>query len=325
QLRDLGRHAAMAAAARFRRWPADLHRIRSQHRSRRSAAAVRHRRGRRGRAGQLPRRRPLLCRRPPVRRCRAASRRQAAEGRAHRTYRRAGGGEGLVTETVPRPERAKADPETLALRASPGRVTRFRRGAIIAVAAAASAAIAGVAWLALKPATLGLVAADEERNLLAAKAPADALAGAPASYGDVPQLGPPLPGDLGKPILDHQREMGMATLADPASEAAARAAQEAETKRQRIAAEKRAARESGIILPLAGRSRAASAPADDAPAPGRSPAEGSRAPDPDPSGQQRRNEPVGGANRDDRINPHVLVQPVSPWTLHAGSVIAASL
>ena len=30
----------------------------------------------------------------------------------------------------------KADPETLVLRAAPGRVTRFRRGAIVAIAAA---------------------------------------------------------------------------------------------------------------------------------------------------------------------------------------------
>jgi type IV secretion system protein VirB10 len=31
------------------------------------------------------------------------------------------------------------------------------------------------------------------------------LANAPKTYGEVPKLGPPLPGDLGKPILDQQR------------------------------------------------------------------------------------------------------------------------
>src|SRR5690606_23609981 len=127
----------------------------------------------------------------------------------------------------------------------------------IAIAAIGSAAMAGVAWLALKPAALGLVAADGERNLVAGKPPTDALAGAPASYGDVPQLGPPLPGDLGKPILDHQREAGAAIPADPAAEVAARAAQEAEAERQRLDAELRAARESGVMLQLAERSRAA--------------------------------------------------------------------
>ena len=34
---------------------------------------------------------------------------------------------------------------------------------------------------------------------------------------------------------------------------------------------------------------------------------------------------VGRANQDDDVNPHPLVQPVSPWTLQAGSIIAASL
>ncbi len=34
---------------------------------------------------------------------------------------------------------------------------------------------------------------------------------------------------------------------------------------------------------------------------------------------------VGHANRDDDINPHALAQSVSPWTLQAGSIIAASL
>ena len=56
------------------------------------------------------------------------------------------------------------------------------------------------AWLALKPATLSLIARSDEK-LVGAKAPPDALAGAPTSYGDVPKLGLPLPGDLGRPIL----------------------------------------------------------------------------------------------------------------------------
>src|SRR5690606_13856497 len=86
---------------------------------------------------------------------------------------------------------------------------------------------------------------------IATKTSPDALAGAPKSYGDVPQLGAPLPGDLGKPILNHQRELGMEVPADPAADAAQRAAQEAEAERQRVAAEQRAARESGVMLQLA--------------------------------------------------------------------------
>src|SRR3546814_723933 len=95
-----------------------------------------------------------------------------------------------------------------------------------------------------------MVAADDGHQQLAAKAPADALAGTPTSYGDVPQLGAPLPGDLGRPILNHQRGLGMAPE-ESADEAARRAAQEAEAERQRLAAEQRAARESGVMLQLA--------------------------------------------------------------------------
>lgn len=229
--------------------------------------------------------------------------------------------------TDPAAPTPKADPETLVLRAAPGRVTRFRRGAIIAIAAAGSTAIAGVAWLALKPATLGLVAAGDDRQV-AAKAPPDALAGAPMSYGDVPQLGPPLPGDLGRPILNHQRGLGTAIApTDPAADDAQRAAQEAEAERQRIAAEQRAARESGVMLQLAGTApRAASlAPSSEsgAPQPGadRAAVDLER----DPNAQQRKNEMVGRANQGDDINPHRLAAPVSPWTVQAGSIIAASL
>lgn len=218
---------------------------------------------------------------------------------------------------------AKADPETLVLRAAPGRVTRFRRGAIIAIAAVGSTAIVGVAWLALKPATLNLVASGDDK-LVGAKAPPDALAGAPVSYGDVPPLGPPLPGDLGKPILDRQREMGTAPI-ESADEAARRAAQEAEAERQRLVAEERAARESGVMLQVAGNATDAPAVAIPAATGAELPSPLQAAETPDPGGQQRKNPMIGRANEGADVNPHSLTAPVSPWTLQAGSVIAASL
>lgn len=224
---------------------------------------------------------------------------------------------------------AKVDPETLVLRGAPGRVTRFRRGAIVAIAAAGSIAIAGAAWLALKPASLSLVAASDDK-VVSATAPPDALAGAPVSYGDVPRLGPPLPGDLGRPILDHQRRTGMAPREpndEPADEAARRAAQEVETERQRFAAEARAARESGVMLraggeaartPSVAASVAAAAPEGVPPLPAGTAA-------PDAGGQMGRAAPVGRANDGADTNPHSLIAPASPWTLQAGSIIAASL
>ncbi len=228
----------------------------------------------------------------------------------------------------------KADPETLILRARPGRVTRFRRGAIIAIAAAGSTAIIGAAWFALKPGALSLVASGEDRPQLGRAAPPDALAGAPRSYGDVPQLGPPLPGDLGRPILEHQRETGAApiTPTDPAADAAQRAAQEAATERQRLAAEQRSARESGVMMQLAsgGQAGTATSAGLGAAAPA-TPPEGAAAgrlaldPERDPNNQQRKQDFLGQRDGAADINPHALTPAASPYTLHAGSLIVASL
>lgn len=219
---------------------------------------------------------------------------------------------------------AKADPETLALRAAPMRITRFRRGAIVGIAAAGSVAIAGVAWLALKPADLGLIVAADDAQT-GAKAPLDALAGAPASYDDVPKLGPPLPGDLGTPILNHRR--GLADDGGPEdslADADRRAAHDAEAERQRRAAAVLAARESGVMMPLAGKSIAAPLPAivpdESAVAQPAAPAA-----ERDPGGQLRKNDLVGRTNRDDEVSPHRLMPAVSPYVLSAGSIIAASL
>ncbi|MFD0849533.1 TrbI/VirB10 family protein [Sphingosinicella xenopeptidilytica] len=214
------------------------------------------------------------------------------------------------------------------MRASPVRVTRFRRGVVIAVAAAGSTAVVGVAWFALKPPSFEL-AEERERPELTAKTPADALEGAPTSYGDVPQLGEPLPGDLGRPILNRRRELQMSSR-EPIDEAARAAVQAAEAERQRVAAEERAARTSSVILQLA-RASPMGAPAlslaRTADGGAVSPEEGVMAPDParDPGGQQRKNALVGRSENSGEINPHRLIPPASPWTLHAGSIISASL
>jgi type IV secretory pathway VirB10-like protein len=226
------------------------------------------------------------------------------------------------------PSPRKADPETLALRAGPGRVTRFRRGAIIAIAAGTSTALMAIAWFALKPPSFGLVASGEDRAPVAAKTPPE-LAGAPAGYDDVPRLGAPLPGDLGRPILNRRRELEAEGQSDPTADAARRAEQEAEAERQRLVAEQRSARESGVMMVLAGGAQAPvlpSSPAEAAPTVVAGAPDGYRpAIDPDPNGQQRKNELVGRSNDGADINPHRLTAPASPYTLHAGSIIAASL
>src|SRR3546814_5617822 len=102
---------------------------------------------------------------------------------------------------------AKLDPETLEIRARPRRAIRFRRGVIIGVAALGSTSLMVVAWMALRPGIYRQVVQESELSEPNAKAATNALGKLPASYGDVPRLGPPLPGDLGRPIMKAQREM----------------------------------------------------------------------------------------------------------------------
>ncbi|MGS1016174.1 TrbI/VirB10 family protein [Allosphingosinicella humi] len=220
----------------------------------------------------------------------------------------------------------KVDPETLVLRANPGRIIRFKRGAIVGIVALTSTAMAGLTWVALTPDSFGLVADGGQRDDSGGKASPDALANAPKSYGDVPQLGAPLPGDLGRPILEHERSLGAAPIAttpDPAAQAA-------EAERRRIAAERKAARESGVMMQMSGADRSATAAvAPTPPQPAASPdAPGNRLaldPDRDPGGQQRKADFVATKDTAETINPHALVAAPSPYMISAGTVIAASL
>src|SRR3546814_1612895 len=82
----------------------------------------------------------------------------------------------------------KADPETLVLRARPPRAIRFRRGVIIAIAAIGSVSLVAVTWMALSPRLFHRAQGQEELSQPDTRSPADALSGAPASYGDVPKL-----------------------------------------------------------------------------------------------------------------------------------------
>ena len=108
-----------------------------------------------------------------------------------------------VQQEVPPPP-AKEDPETLALRAQPPRAIRFRRSVIISLAAGSSLALMATAWIALRPPTFELISGAPQKAP-PPHPPADTLQSMPATYEDVPKLGPPLPGDLGRPILEHQR------------------------------------------------------------------------------------------------------------------------
>jgi type IV secretion system protein VirB10 len=220
----------------------------------------------------------------------------------------------------------KVDPETLVLRGCPGRVVRFRRGVIVGLAALGSAALIGTAWLALKPATLSMVASGDDRPASSANAAPDALAAAPRTYSDVPRLGPPLPGDLGRPILERQREMATETPGPGQAGQMDPAAQAAEAERQRRVAVARQAREAPVMMQLA---RAGAAEGGGVAAPVAAEAGSLAHPaSAGAAGAPGQGQNVAFVNERDTggsINPHRLQQPASPWQLSAGSVIAASL
>lgn len=217
----------------------------------------------------------------------------------------------------------KADPETLVLRARPARAIRFRRGLIVSLIAVSATAVAGASWFALQPTALHLATGSDDQST-PAKPPGDALSGLPAGYANAPRLGPPLPGDLGKPILDRQRQLATEggalppTAPDPAAEARA----------QRIAALK-TARESGLLVQTTARAGTSSlVPAPGGPSAAGPAEEGTKPavdPDRDPNGQLRKNKFASANDKGNPVNPYVLTAAVSPYTLSAGSVIAASL
>ena len=219
----------------------------------------------------------------------------------------------------------KQDPETLVLRGRPRPVVRFRRGLIIGVTAAVAGGLIAVTWVALDPPSFRLAAGEEPAGDPFRKAPPEALANAPASYGQVPRLGPPLPGDLGGPILEHQRSLetppGGANPAAPTD--ADRARDAAEAERQRRAAAQEAARASGVIVPIAGRGAAVEPVQGAEPRPSGETGAAAEPPTAGPGALQGRS--GFGRSEPGDTNPHALRPAASPWTLTAGTVIPASL
>jgi len=90
---------------------------------------------------------------------------------------------------------------TMRLRAEPPRVTRLSRKALAGLGLAASLTVGGALIYALQNRQLGQ---GQELYSTDNRSTPDGLAGLPKDYAGVPKLGPPLPGDLGRPILAAQ-------------------------------------------------------------------------------------------------------------------------
>jgi type IV secretion system protein TrbI len=152
------------------------------------------------------------------------------------------------------PQGPTGDPQAAVnLRGDPPRVMRLSRKAIGIATAVATAFVGGALIYALRPD--GQKKAEELYNTDSRNA-ADSLANAPKDYGQVPKLGAPLPGDLGKPILDAQNKGSIAAIPpvgttppqSPELAALQRAEQEGEAARQRLEQERDSAREARVFF-----------------------------------------------------------------------------
>lgn len=218
-------------------------------------------------------------------------------------------------------EQALVDPESaVKLRGDPPRVMRLSRKAIGLASAAACALVGGALIYALQP--QGRKGAEELYNTDGV-AVADNLVGAPKDYGQVPKLGPPLPGDLGKPILDARQRGDVAALPpagsgpapNPAADAAAAARQRAEQERE-------AARGSRLFF-AGGTTGSVGGSLASPPAGGDPP---SSAPATAPSSDAARRQAFLDRVSDRRtVSSERLVGLAAPAILQAGSVIPAAL
>lgn len=220
--------------------------------------------------------------------------------------------------------------EAVKLRGSPPRVMRLSRKAIGIASACGFALVGGALIYALQP------AGQHEREELyntEGIAVADGVAGAPRDYGAIPKLGPPLPGDLGGPILDAQRRGDVAELppigepvpgaASPAPQGLSQAEQAEQARRDRIAQERETARGSGLFFGSGGGSAQAASSLTE---PSTGPVEQRAAPAPANPGEANRREAFLARDTDRRTMSLERLSGVArPNVLQAGSVIPAAL
>lgn len=198
------------------------------------------------------------------------------------------------------------------LRAEPPRVTRLSRKMLASVAAVALVGIGGSLIYALQ--TRGPDDGGAELYSTNGRQTADGLAGLPKDYTG-PVLGPALPGDLGRPILDAQNNgQPVATPAVPTP-----GVSEAEQRRR---AEEEAARLSTVFF----QSRQGSTAASTAGAmPGLAGLDLGGAGGQTANAQDKQLAFLNAAADRRTVTPDRVTPPASPFVLQAGAVISAAL
>ncbi|TKT67802.1 TrbI/VirB10 family protein [Agrobacterium sp. LC34] len=204
-----------------------------------------------------------------------------------------------------------SDTETAApmrLRAASPRVTRLSRKMLAGVGAVALLAIGGALIYALQTRDMG--PGGEELYSTENRPTADGLAGLPRDYTG-PVLGPALPGDLGRPILEAQNRgqpVAMPAITTPA----------VDPEEERRRAEEEAARLSNVFFQSGPRSGGTAGTA----MPGLAGLGGQQ---PDAAGQNRHAAFLNGPVDRQTVAPDRVTPPASPYILQAGAVIPAAL
>lgn len=241
------------------------------------------------------------------------------------------------------PPQPKIAPEALALRAKPRPVTRLSRRALILLGSVSALTVGGLAIWALGV-QHGGGTPPQELYSTDRKPIAEGLRNLPGDYGSlpkpalpagVPPLGPPLPGDLGRPFLRAQQEQG-ATVAAATPPAGPTAEEQAATaERERLRQEAEAARHGTLFVQVRQKTLDQSAagpavagattpPNPFAPLPG---AAESAGPDEAASqnGQDRKSAFLNAATDTKIYASGRLQTPASPFQVMAGTIIPAAM
>lgn len=226
---------------------------------------------------------------------------------------------------MPEPAPGREDQTArLRLRGDTPRVMRLSRKALLVLGGCGALGIGGALIYALQPPgdSQGAELLNTE-----GRATAEAINSGPRDYGQVPQLGSPLPGDLGGPILAAQ-ERGEAVSVPPIGTPNSPPDPRAQA-RERAAQERDAARISGLFLGTRG-TGGASIPAESGLAlpdgAGAWPSSSQqRSEDSIQNGQVEKRAFLGREAERRTVSAERLVPPSSPFLVQAGSVIPAAL
>jgi type IV secretion system protein VirB10 len=217
------------------------------------------------------------------------------------------------------PQPAPANPAAFQLRGPTPRVMRLSRKALAALGVVAGLGIGGSLWFALAPKG---ERSGKELYSTESRTTAETITSGPKDYGQVPKLGGPLPGDLGRPILS-ARERGENVPVPPmGSGQPDPRVQAEEAARQRAQQERDAARTASLFLGGSGTGGTAALPMIGTALDSAAASQPAETPQGDQAGKRAF---MAQASNQRTVSVERLTAPASPNIVQAGSIIPAAL